>query len=329
MEISSHKHPKWLESDFVAINNANENSQEEVWTGFNSSLEHDYSIAPYLLTHTSSEQSNQSTQYGGLSPSDLYPGFVREASISVEKPMEGTFWLQMQSNSFQQYEQVSPSYQNTQSQFTTGREASRKLVDNQVEAYNPAPQLATNPQPVTNPQPFKRKRGRPRLTEAHNVDASSAQLSSARKSHLEKNRVAAEKCRQRRKEYTVGLIAHASDLSSKNKALKVDQAMLREQVLNLKNEVLRHASCGSWAIDKYVERCAGNLLGVEAPSIPKDIPGESTKMQCRNLSTNITEELASKTVSESLLRQGSTDSSNSDEYDSFRLLEEYEKMENM
>jgi hypothetical protein len=324
MEISSYKHSEWVEPDFVAINSSNENSQEEMWTEFDSSLEHDYSIAPYLLTQTSSEQSNQSTQYSGLSPSDIYPRFVREAASSMEKPVDGTFWLQMQSNSFQQYQQASPRYQNTQPQLTTGRDASTKLVDNQVETNNP------RPQPDTNPQPVKRKRGRPRLTEAQNVDSSPLQLSSARKSHLEKNRVAAEKCRQRRKEYTVGLIAHASDLSSKNKALKADQAMLREQVLNLKNEVLRHAGCGSWAIDKYVERCAGNLLGVEAPSIPTSTPGESTKMQCRNLSTTISEELASKTVTESFFRQGSTDlSTDSDEYDSLRLLGEYEKIGNL
>jgi hypothetical protein len=104
--------------------------------------------------------------------------------------------------------------------------------------------------------------------------------------------------------------------------------MLREQVLNLKNEVLRHAGCGSWAIDKYVERCAGNLLGVEIPSIPTSTPGEPAKMYCHNLSANITDDLASKT--ESLVRQGSTDLSNdSDEYDSFRLLNEYERMGNL
>jgi hypothetical protein len=166
MEISSYKHPEWVESDFVAIRGPNENSQEEVWTGFDGSLEQNFSIAPYLLAQTSSEQSDQSIQYDRPSPSHLYPGSVREAPIPMEKPMEGTFWLQMQSDSFQQYQKVSPRYQDTQPQPMTDRDASRKLVGNQIEA-NTAPQ----PNPQSNPQPFKRKRGRPRLIEAYNVDA--------------------------------------------------------------------------------------------------------------------------------------------------------------
>lgn len=44
--------------------------------------------------------------------------------------------------------------------------------------------------------------------------------------------------------------------------------MLREEVLNLKNEVLRHAGCGFWAVDEYLARCAGDLLGMDAPGAP-------------------------------------------------------------
>ena len=48
--------------------------------------------------------------------------------------------------------------------------------------------------------------------------------------------------------------------------------MLREEVLSLKNEVLRHAGCGFWAVDKYLARYAGDLLGIEVPSTLQSPP---------------------------------------------------------
>ena len=48
--------------------------------------------------------------------------------------------------------------------------------------------------------------------------------------------------------------------------LKENVALLREELLDLKNEVLRHAGCGFWAVDEYLARCAGGLLGMDAPA---------------------------------------------------------------
>ena len=103
------------------------------------------------------------------------------------------------------------------------------------------------------------------MVEAYTADGYPFQVSSARQTHLEKNRVAAHKCRQRKKEYINGLEGRAREFSTKNKMLKENVAMLREEVLSLKNEVLRHAGCGFWAVDEYLARCAGGLLGMEAP----------------------------------------------------------------
>lgn len=102
------------------------------------------------------------------------------------------------------------------------------------------------------------------MVDAFTADGYPFQVSSARQSHLEKNRVAAHKCRQRKKEYINGLEGRARDFSAKNKALKANVAMLREEVLSLKNEVLRHAGCNFWAVDEYLARCAGDLLGMDA-----------------------------------------------------------------
>jgi hypothetical protein len=105
------------------------------------------------------------------------------------------------------------------------------------------------------------------MIEAYTADGYPFQVSSARQTHLEKNRVAAHKCRQRKKEYINGLEGRAREFSNKNKMLKENVALLREEVLTLKNEVLRHAGCGFWAVDEYLARCAGDLLGMDAPGM--------------------------------------------------------------
>jgi hypothetical protein len=89
---------------------------------------------------------------------------------------------------------------------------------------------------------------------------------SARMTQLEKNRVAADKCRFQRKEYTSKLLVQHSNLSARNETLKANVAELREQVLRLKHEVLQHAKCGSWMIDGYITRIAGDLSESARPN---------------------------------------------------------------
>lgn len=137
------------------------------------------------------------------------------------------------------------------------------------------------------PQPPKRKRGRPRsqpqMVEACTANGFPFQVSSAHQSHLEKNRVAAHKCRMRKKEYINGLERRAWEYSNKNKLLKENVALLREEVLELKNEVLRHAGCGLWAVEEYLARCVGDLLGIKAP---KGMSGAGRRSQTQNLAIN-------------------------------------------
>lgn len=89
---------------------------------------------------------------------------------------------------------------------------------------------------------------------------------------LEKNRIAADKCRRQRKDYTSKLMAQHASMSAKNETLKAHVAELREQVLELKHEVLQHANCGSWMIDGYVARIASDLSGSARPNNSVETP---------------------------------------------------------
>lgn len=64
-----------------------------------------------------------------------------------------------------------------------------------------------------------------------------------RKSFLERNRVAALKCRQRKKQWLENLQAKVEYFSSENESLNTQVASLREQVLSLKTILLQHKDC--------------------------------------------------------------------------------------
>jgi hypothetical protein len=215
-----------------------------------------FSLPPSLLTQASIERFGQVTPPEDFSPADP-PRDARAGSIPVEQLRNETLWPH---ENQQQHSLSSPDHL---------EEPSSKRRRPNRHSQNHDKNGTSSDHDAANPQPPKRKRGRPKsqpqMVEAFTADGFPFQVSSARQSHLEKNRVAAHKCRQRKKEYINGLEGRAREFSSKNKALKENVAMLREEVLSLKNEVLRHAGCGFWAVDEYLARCAGDLLGMEAP----------------------------------------------------------------
>ncbi|KAJ6203286.1 hypothetical protein J3E72DRAFT_427830 [Bipolaris maydis] len=222
-----------------------------------------FSIPPSLLTHAALER------YGQVTPPEEYSPthplrHDRESSIPVEQLRnETTPWPKKEPASLQMTPPEEPSPKR--------RRTTRQTLTNQDAAMLPSAPVPPQQETVeANPQPPKRKRGRPKsqpqMVEAYTADGYPFQVSSARQNHLEKNRVAAHKCRQRKKEYINSLEGRAREFSAKNKMLKENVALLREEVLSLKNEVLRHAGCGFWAVDEYLARCAGGLLGMEVPA---------------------------------------------------------------
>ncbi|KAI9833592.1 MAG: hypothetical protein M1819_003545 [Sarea resinae] len=64
-----------------------------------------------------------------------------------------------------------------------------------------------------------------------------------RKNFLERNRVAALKCRQRKKQWLANLQAKVEIFSSENDALSAQVTQLREEIVNLKTLLLAHKDC--------------------------------------------------------------------------------------
>ncbi|KAI0966805.1 hypothetical protein F4678DRAFT_267109 [Xylaria arbuscula] len=74
--------------------------------------------------------------------------------------------------------------------------------------------------------------------------------------HRERNRVAARKCRQKAKRNFDGLQRREKELNDQNKMLLRHVGSLRNEVLELKNEILRHSACNSSVIQDYIAKVA-------------------------------------------------------------------------
>lgn len=255
--------PSWAHDAYLALDNES-SSPSDKWAALGNGpafSQSTFTIPPSLLTAAAAvERYGQVTPPEDMSPAERPREPLREGSIPLEELQNEALFPDHQMQALQDYQPQPPQDEPAAKRRRTPRQSLSK----------DSASLQTM-QPQQDGQPPKRKRGRPKSTpqmvEHYTADGFPFQVSSARQSHLEKNRVAAHKCRQRKKEYINGLEARAREFSSKNKALKENVAMLREEVLSLKNEVLRHAGCGFWAVDEYLARCAGDLLGVDAPGM--------------------------------------------------------------
>lgn len=81
-----------------------------------------------------------------------------------------------------------------------------------------------------------------------------------RKRNLERNRAAASKCRQRKKQWQDGLERRKMELEGRYKALHSESKELMEEVAQLKNFVMAHAACNDANIDDWIRNEADNFV---------------------------------------------------------------------
>ncbi|KAK7178058.1 bZIP transcription factor [Paraphaeosphaeria sporulosa] len=270
MEVEANMHhcfgePSWANDAYLALDNGAVFSSDKWAAALSkapSSSQSAFTNPTSLLTPAAVGRYGQVTAPKDLSPMEPPCEPLSEGSIPLEELQNEALFADHQTQALQEYK---PQVQDEPA-------AKRRRISRQSSAKDLGPRETKQAQ--QNSQPPKRKRGRPKSTpqmiEHYTADVFPFQVSSAQQSHLEKNRIAAHRCRQRKKEYISGLEARARESSPKNRVLRANVALLREEVLSLKNEVLRHASCGFWAVDEYLSRCAGDLLGVDAPTSLRD-----------------------------------------------------------
>lgn len=87
-------------------------------------------------------------------------------------------------------------------------------------------------------------------------------MSSDRAKQLERNRIAANKCRQKRKQHNEQIQRTLCDETAKHEALLSTVDGLKEELWHLKNQIFNHASCDdpqiNFQLAKISERVASN-----------------------------------------------------------------------
>ncbi|KAJ2663198.1 hypothetical protein IWW48_001519 [Coemansia sp. RSA 1200] len=78
-----------------------------------------------------------------------------------------------------------------------------------------------------------------------------------RRKFLERNRIAASKCRQKKKMWVQELERRAEDATMQNRSLHIAVAQLKEEVLILKNQLLTHHNCGCTTVQQYLQNECG------------------------------------------------------------------------
>ena len=109
------------------------------------------------------------------------------------------------------------------------------------------------------PQPAKRSRKY--ASRGSNVAEPATKPEDVKRSKfLERNRVAASKCRQKKKEWTQNLETRARELQKNNNVLRMNVESLRQEILFLKGEMLKHGSCDCDQIQEFVKSGASTFL---------------------------------------------------------------------
>ncbi|TDZ24648.1 Basic leucine zipper (bZIP) transcription factor atfB [Colletotrichum orbiculare MAFF 240422] len=171
------------------------------------------------------------------------------------------------------------------------------------------------PQPTDANEPPKRRRGRPRLSESNNRPARGTTATTAAKTQQKKsaaarrastasasgaddagtgygsteekknrvrarNREAAYKCRQKKQKGIEVLQSQEAVAENINRNLTAEAAMLRGEILMLKNMVLQHGGCGCSYIEEYISGAAQNLVQAGmAASSPSSAPARAPGAQ--------------------------------------------------
>ncbi|CAG8089152.1 unnamed protein product [Penicillium salamii] len=85
-------------------------------------------------------------------------------------------------------------------------------------------------------------------------------VSPERARHLERNRIAANKCRERKKREHKLIERRLSDETEKKEILLAQLNVLREEVWDLKNIIFQHAECDDHQINSQLARMTQSVL---------------------------------------------------------------------
>ncbi|KAI1475405.1 hypothetical protein F4774DRAFT_413928 [Daldinia eschscholtzii] len=115
-------------------------------------------------------------------------------------------------------------------------------------------------QQVITPEGSPNKRKTRQRKQQANVDFDLNTNGANRNKFLERNRAAATKCRQKKKEWVTDLEETRFDLESQHNDLKKEYSNLKNEITLIKSQLMDHANCNDPNIDKWIENEAKRFV---------------------------------------------------------------------
>ncbi|KAL3304578.1 bZIP transcription factor [Colletotrichum asianum] len=126
----------------------------------------------------------------------------------------------------------------------------------------------TIPSDVSPPRKRGRK-GKAPVQDNNNIHDDGDGDGEKRNKFLERNRIAASKCRQKKKEWVTDLQETKQGLESQHAQLQMEYNGLVDQVTRMKNELMSHANCNDPNINLWLENEARRFVQSSAERVKK------------------------------------------------------------
>ena len=205
------------------------------------------------------------SNYGSLVPTDSdYKPSVKNNWYHTISPQSTQQLSRLQipsTTTRQRYGQFTPPSETTPTDdslpFYPAREPKTLPVDTRT-GHTTMKRRRTQPSQVSEApsQPVATPCRRKKSSRKQSSIESTADGNDKRSQFLERNRIAASKCRQKKKEWTSNLETRARELQASKKSLALLVSSLREELLYLKGEALKHTTCDCHSVREYLARQA-------------------------------------------------------------------------
>ncbi|KAL1962088.1 hypothetical protein VTN77DRAFT_616 [Rasamsonia byssochlamydoides] len=132
---------------------------------------------------------------------------------------------------------------NTSTKSTTPSTGRRKADDTTAKGPNKKAKTNNGTENETTPEQGESEQDENKSQKTEQKDPKKMTDEEKRRNFLERNRVAALKCRQRKKQWLANLQAKVEIFTTENDALTATVTQLREEIVNLKTLLLAHKDC--------------------------------------------------------------------------------------
>lgn len=252
------------------------------------------------------------SQGGFLAPTDFrYPSSVNNTSYQPGSPQSVPHPSRLYIPSIttkQKHGQLTPPSEATPTKETPPAETLQESVISPAETeYGPTTRkrrgtqlsqvIETSSQPTTITTTTTPRRRKKSVRKQSSFGSIAEGDDVKRSQFLERNRVAASKCRQKKKEWTSNLEQRARELQASKVSLALLVSSLREELLYLRGEALRHTTCDCDSVREYLARHAeATLPRSQVEHAPFTNSGSNFSFEAMDLDASIMDESSASSI---------------------------------